>query len=90
MRILPPRRSAWGNERLSGDRHAQAFRDQLERVRPAPKVPEWERIVNEIQLTAEAVVRGRMDIDEATRTLDRKVDTMLEKRRWLLSREKSG
>jgi multiple sugar transport system substrate-binding protein len=87
---LPPRRSAWRNERLSGDRHAQAFRDQLERVKPAPRVPEWERIVNEMQLAAEAVVRGRMDVDEATRTLDRKVDAILEKRRWLLSRGKSG
>jgi multiple sugar transport system substrate-binding protein len=87
---LPPRRSAWRNERLAGDRYAQAFRDQLERVKPAPQVPEWERIVNEMQLAAEAVVRGRMDIEEATRLLDRKVDAILEKRRWLLSRGKGG
>lgn len=87
---LPPRRSAWRSEQLAGDRHARAFRDQLERVKPAPKVPEWERIVNEMQLAAEAVVRGRMDIEEATRVLDRKVDAILEKRRWLLSRGKNG
>ena len=83
---LPPRRSAWRDERLAGDPHARAFRDQLERVRPAPKIPEWERVVNEMQLVAEQVVRGRMDIDQAGRELDRRVDAILEKRRWLLAR----
>ncbi|MGQ0525050.1 MAG: sugar ABC transporter substrate-binding protein [Betaproteobacteria bacterium] len=87
---LPPRRSTWRDEALAGDRYAQAFRDQLERVRPAPQVPEWERIVSEMQLIAEAVVRGRMDVEEATRVLDRKVDAILEKRRWLLARGKAG
>ena len=85
---LPPRRSAWHDGRLSGDPYAMAFRDQLERVRPAPKVPEWERIVNEMQLMAEQVVRGRMDVDQATAALDRRVDAILEKRRWLLARGK--
>lgn len=87
---LPPRRSVWQDAKLARDRHAQAFRDQLERVKPAPKVPEWERIVSEMQAAAEAVVRGRMDVEEATRVLDRKVDAILEKRRWLLSRATSG
>ncbi|HET9664004.1 MAG TPA: hypothetical protein VFP00_07235, partial [Burkholderiales bacterium] len=87
---LPPRRAAWQDEKLAGDRYARAFRDQLERVKPTPKVPEWERIVNEVQLAAEAVVRGRLDVDEAARALDRKVDAILEKRRWLLARGKAG
>jgi multiple sugar transport system substrate-binding protein len=86
---LPPRRSAWHDERLAGDGFARAFRAQLERVKSAPKVPEWERIVNEMQVTAEAVVRGRVTVDEATRELDRKVDAILEKRRWLLARGNS-
>jgi multiple sugar transport system substrate-binding protein len=87
---LPPRRSAWRNEKLAGDAHARAFRDQLERVKPTPKVPEWERIVNEMQLTAEQVARGSMDVEQATRALDRRVDAILEKRRWMLARGKSG
>jgi multiple sugar transport system substrate-binding protein len=65
--------------------YAKAFRDQLERVRPTPKIPEWERIVTEMQTVAEQVVRGRMDVDEASRALDRRVDGMLEKRRWMLA-----
>ena len=87
---LPPRRAAWQDERLASDRYARAFHDQLERVEPAPKVPEWERIVNEMQYVAEQVVRGRMSVEEATRALDRKVDAILEKRRWLLERGKAG
>jgi multiple sugar transport system substrate-binding protein len=87
---LPPRRSAWRDERLAGDPHAAAFRDQLERVRPAPKIPEWERIVNEMQLVAEQVVRGRLDADQAGRELDKRIDVMLEKRRWMLARGRAS
>jgi multiple sugar transport system substrate-binding protein len=86
---LPPRRTAWRSEQLTGDRYASAFLQQLERARPAPKVPEWERIANEMQLTAEQVVRGGMAIDQATNALDHRVDAMLEKRRWMLARAKS-
>ncbi|HKA43188.1 MAG TPA: sugar ABC transporter substrate-binding protein [Burkholderiales bacterium] len=86
---LPPRRTAWRDRRLADNEYAWAFREQLERVRPAPKVPEWERIVGEMQMTAEQVVRGRVGIDQATQALDRRVDAMLEKRRWLLARGKS-
>ena len=83
---LPPRRAAWKDTGLASDVHAQAFLDQLERVRPAPKVPEWERIAQEMQLTAERVVRGGEDVDRATEALDDRVDAILEKRRWLQAR----
>jgi hypothetical protein len=43
-----------------------------------------------MQYAAEEVVRGRMNVEEATRALDRKVDAILEKRRWMLARGKSG
>jgi multiple sugar transport system substrate-binding protein len=83
---LPPRRTAWQDPRLAGDVHAMAFRDQLERTRAAPKVPEWERIAHEMQQTAERVVRGSEDVDRATQELDARVDAILEKRRWMLAR----
>lgn len=82
---LPPRRTAWRDERLAGDVHAKAFREQLEHVRPTPKIPEWERIATEMQTVAEEVVRGRLDVHEASRALDRRVNAMLEKRRWMLA-----
>src|SRR5262249_26158960 len=83
---LPPRRTAWREGHLAEDRYAKAFLDQLERARPAPKVPEWERIAREMQLTAEQVVRTGLDIDQATSTLARRGDGMAAKPRWMLAR----
>ena len=85
---LPPRRSAWDDPRLADDPLAAAFGDQLERVRPAPKVLEWERIVQEMRLVTERVVRGGLAQDEAVRELDARVDAILAKRRWIHERER--
>jgi multiple sugar transport system substrate-binding protein len=83
---LPPRRSAWRDPALAADVHARAFRDQLERVKPTPKVPEWERIADEMRNVAERAARGEWTVDEAARELDVRADRILEKRRWLLAR----
>ena len=87
---LPPRRSAWAEASLAGDPYARAFRDQLERVKATPKVPEWERIATEMRLVAERVVHGDLTVDEAVERLDASTDVILEKRRWLLAREGKG
>jgi multiple sugar transport system substrate-binding protein len=71
---------------LADDVYARAFREQLERVKPAPKVPEWERIANELRLVAERTVHGQISVDEAAAELDARTDRILEKRRWILSR----
>jgi multiple sugar transport system substrate-binding protein len=81
---LPPRRSAWQDGALADDVHARAFREQLERVKPTPRVPEWERIANEIRLVSERVVEGEMGVEQAQRELDARTDRILEKRRALL------
>ena len=86
---LPPRRSTWTEGRLAEDAYARAFREQLERVKPAPKVPEWERIANELRLVAERTVHGELSVDQAATELDARADRILEKRRWLLSRRGS-
>jgi multiple sugar transport system substrate-binding protein len=83
---LPARRSAWDDPSLAGDRDLQSFRRQLLSVRPAPKVPEWERIATRIAEAAESVVRGQRAVGEALAVLDHDVDRMLEKRRFLLER----
>lgn len=80
---LPPRRSTWEHPALAQDELARAFRDQLERARPTPKVLEWERIVQEMRLVTEQVVRGGLPQDVAVRELDARVDAILEKRRWV-------
>lgn len=84
---LPPRRAAWQSQALKDDVHAAAFRDQLERARPTPKVPEWERIATEMRLVAEQMVNGRLSVEQAAVELDRRADAILEKRRWMLDRD---
>ena len=83
---LPPRRSVWDVPSLAADPYARAYRDQLERAKPTPKVPEWERIATEMRLVAEQLVNGRVTVDEAAAELDRRADAILTKRRWMLDR----
>ncbi|TMH62309.1 MAG: extracellular solute-binding protein [Betaproteobacteria bacterium] len=87
---LPPRRTSWANGPIADDIYARAFRDQLERVKPAPKVPEWERIANEMRVVAERAVHGELSVDQAVKELDVRADRILEKRRWLLGRGAGG
>ncbi|MFL6674104.1 MAG: sugar ABC transporter substrate-binding protein [Massilia sp.] len=81
---LPPRRSAWNDRQLANDPYVAAFRNQLERAKSPPKVPEWERIATEMRLVTEALVAGRMSVDQAVTELDARADRILEKRRWML------
>jgi multiple sugar transport system substrate-binding protein len=87
---LPPRRSTWRLPReggaLADDPHARAFALQLEQVRPVPAVPEWERIVQEMQLFAARAVHERAPVEATAHALDARVDQILEKRRWMLDR----
>ncbi|WP_445144808.1 sugar ABC transporter substrate-binding protein [Dyella sp. Tek66A03] len=81
---MPPRRSSWEGGMLHEDPQAQAFREQLERVKPTPPVPEWERIANEMQLVAARAVAGELTVDQAAAEMDRRTDAILEKHRWIL------
>ncbi len=83
---LPPRRSAWLGEALKRDPYTAAFGDQLERARPVPQVPEWERIATELRVVLEAVVHGDLPAARMGEELDRRADRILEKRRWMLDR----
>ena len=49
-----------------------------------PKIPEWEQISLKLQGTVEAMILGGAAPDSALAKLDREVDRILEKRRWLL------
>ena len=85
---LPARRDAWDRSGLLDDPEYVAFHEQLKNVRPAPPVPEWEQIVNgELAKTAELVITDSVTIDVGLEQLDRRVDEILEKRRWMLARE---
>lgn len=84
---MPPRRSSWEGGALRDDPKARAFREQLEHVKPAPAVPEWERIANEMQLAAAEAIAGRLTIDQAAAEMDRHADSILAKRRWVLEHD---
>jgi len=83
---LPAASAAWAEAPLAGDPLAAVFADAFTRGVGAPAVPEWARIVFEVQAIAERTVRGEFGIDAATAAMDTRVDAILAKRRWLLDR----
>jgi multiple sugar transport system substrate-binding protein len=83
---LPARRSAWNAPGLVDDREIAAFRTQLDRTVALPRVPEAENIVNAVAEHGQLAIRGQYDARGAALALDEKIERMLEKRRWVLSR----
>jgi multiple sugar transport system substrate-binding protein len=80
---LPPRRSVWQDSSLAGNVKTRAFRTQLDHIVALPKIPEIEEICIDVANYAEATVRGALTEDAALAALDRDVDHILEKRRWM-------
>ncbi len=83
---LPAHRAAWATPKLANDAQIAAFRTQLDRTAALPRIPEWENVATSIFEYGQLAARGRYDGREGAKQLDRKVDAMLEKRRWVLSR----
>jgi len=87
---LPAVRAAWRDSALANDPHLRVFATQLERVVSTPKVPEWENISIKLQYAVEAMVLGGAPADSTLAALDRDVDRILEKRRWLVARGRAA
>ncbi len=85
---LPARTEAWADTSLARDPDTRVFFQQLQYVVPTPKIPEWELITTKLQERAELAVRGAAPADSALALLDRDVDRILAKRRWLIERER--
>jgi len=85
---LPAVREAWRDTSFTNNIYIQAFYQQLEHVVPTPMIPEWEQIAMKVQQYAEAASGEHMSMAEALQALDREVDLILEKRRWMLERKK--
>lgn len=83
---LPAVKSAWNADEIRQDREMAAFYTQLEHVVPNPKIAEWEQVAVKIQEHLEQVVFGRVTLEKAVVNLNKDVDRILEKRRWLLSK----
>ncbi len=82
---LPARIESWQDTALAHNVYVRAFRTQLERVVPTPRIPEWEQIAVKVQDYAERAAHQRLSVPDALRALDRDVDNILEKRRWMVS-----
>ena len=83
---LPARVESWQDSSLSKNKYAIAFYEQLKNVVATPKIPEWEQIAQKVREYCELVSMDRMTVEEATAGLDKDVDQMLEKRRWMVSK----
>lgn len=87
---LPARREAWADSALTADERTRAFGDQLLRTAPCPMVPEWEEIATRVLEQSDRAIRGAATPDSALASLDRIVDQLLEKRRWLAERKRGA
>jgi multiple sugar transport system substrate-binding protein len=86
---LPAVKEAWKDSSIENNIYMKAFYEQFNHVVPTPKVTEWEQIAfAKVQQYAEIAVRNQMSVDEALNNLDKDVDKILEKRRWLLENRK--
>ena len=83
---LPARTDAWNDSLINSDANRKAFWEQLQRVQAPPGVPEWEQIATKVLDYAEQSIRGNVPGDTVLARLDRDVNRLLEKRRWLLER----
>ena len=83
---LPARVESWEDTVLSRNDKALAFRQQLDRVKPVPLVPEIELIMTKLIDYSELSIRGNVPPAEAMRRLDNEVNQILEKRRWIVDR----
>ncbi len=83
---LPAKLDAWTDGGLAEGQRTRAFWVQLHRVVPLPAVPEWELIAARVQEYSEEAIRGVTARDSALTELDREVDRILQKRRWLRKR----
>ncbi|MFH1213636.1 MAG: sugar ABC transporter substrate-binding protein [Candidatus Neomarinimicrobiota bacterium] len=84
---LPANCSAWDRAKLHENEKTEAFFQQLQRVQPTPRIPEWEQIALKIQQHVEIMAYGKMNPEEVGTRLNSEVDRLLEKRRWLLEKE---
>lgn len=86
---LPAVKEAWRDSSLNNDPFMKAFYEQFNYVVATPKIPEWEQIVfSKLQQYVELAARDVLTANEALIRLDNEVNVILEKRRWMLSRNR--
>ncbi len=88
---LPAIKEAWEDPIFKNDPYMQAFYTQFTNVKATPKIPEWEQIAfAKVQQYAELAARNVISIEEALISLDKDVDRILEKRRWIVGEKRKN
>lgn len=86
-RDLPAVKAAWELAKINNDTLMTAFYQQLEHVEPTPKIAEWEQVAVKIQEHLERAIYKELPIETIVQRLNQDIDKILEKRRWLLSKD---
>jgi multiple sugar transport system substrate-binding protein len=81
---LPARVEAWSDPALANNKYAAAFFTQLNHVVATPKIPEWEQIAQKVREYAELISMDQYTVEDGLAALDREINVILEKRRWLV------
>ncbi|MBU1298702.1 MAG: sugar ABC transporter substrate-binding protein [Bacteroidetes bacterium] len=84
---LPAVEEAWNDTLFRNNVYVKAFYEQFKHVVPTPKIPEWEQIAMKVQQYAEFASAQKMSVTQALAELDKDVNIILEKRRWMLNRK---
>lgn len=84
---LPAVEEAWNDTLFRNNVYVKAFYEQFKHVVPTPKIPEWEQIAMKVQQYAEFASAQKMSVNQALSELDKDVNIILEKRRWMLNRK---
>jgi multiple sugar transport system substrate-binding protein len=84
---LPAVEEAWNDTLFRNNVYVKAFYEQFKHVVPTPKIPEWEQIAMKVQQYAEFASTQKMSVTQALAELDKDVNIILEKRRWMLDRK---
>ncbi len=82
---LPARVEAWRDSSLANNRYIPAFFEQLKHVVATPKIPEWEQIAQKVREYAELISMDQVTVEDGLASLDREINVILEKRRWLVN-----
>ena len=81
---LPARREVWDDSLFTADPAMHAFREQLGRLASPPPIPQWEQIATKVQEYGELGSVGKTTVPDLLARLDRDVNVILDKRRWML------
>ncbi|MDI6802797.1 MAG: sugar ABC transporter substrate-binding protein [Bacteroidota bacterium] len=84
---LPAVEEAWNDTLFKNNVYVKAFYEQFKHVVPTPKIPEWEQIAMKVQQYAEMASAQKISVNQALAELDKDVNIILEKRRWMLNRK---